>query len=1002
MSTDKSKRRSFSIPDTRNYEKENTKSANCNVQRSSLITSQSQMIVEEIDSKSKRRSLSISPRQLQSLQQLFQAKHTKGDKKKKSHKIVAEKTKTIEKSGKTKDKISDGSLHCSTPPGFPPGFNSQFEKLVLREKKVRIIDESKRESSRGSHTRELSAEGSSSRRSTLGPTTFLPQVSYSASSRKAHNLEQLATPSISSFRSSEAQQSVRIPPPPPLPRRTSDVSLLNSSIISASSASGFSERVSVCGARHTTTDTVNTTESPHTALPKPSIDRLPETSEMSTAQPSKQPAQPKFSPGLNIKKRNRRTERLKRQQNKQMVSLSGQLDMMANEQQQTPAVTTRQTSATFSSPLKRRRIEPSLAAVSHQQKQTTCEVHVKEVVAELSKVLTDDRKLLVPPLSLTTSTLNSDEIRSTKREVEHKNNTEMEPLSARHLLCKSADNTKLIVAIKNNNDEKMNSDMKSENQTSQPLSPTNRKVLLSSLDDSQISPRDDKQQSRQSLSSEFRPYSNDKKLNDHTKEEESCYARTPSRRRFYTDSDVPLNKGNIKPLLENEETIASNNSANTVHSKRNSKELKKTMRMAQLRSLRVFASQNGSLQQVLHWVLFDFKGSRSEQLQSIRAFVFAYKAYNISPNQLFKWLNQAFPFRETSSKSLRELQESAVDFVKEWIDSWYHQDFANDENNEMQQLLNAFYEKVNHSVVKSETIELTLRLDATRQSSPQTHLTPRDVMSLEHNEFLDNLDRKLTSSNPYDICKTTHFLEIDINNLAKQWTRTEARLFKAIPLEEFYTGGWDGRENGTRQIPFINQAIEQFNRASFWVSTEMVKSAQNGTLKEQIKKFKKFILLAKTLFSNYHNFNGAYEVWLGLSRVNQIKPETKLTSAWKTVILKQKYGTLVKELSKELEVNNNFAQYRKALKYCLDNNIVTVPLLAVYLKDIYMLLSGTGDATNVCWEQMKHLGLQLYDIWRLQKREPKVESEDTLLANMFNNMIYMSESEIFAAISKEK
>jgi len=55
---------------------------------------------------------------------------------------------------------------------------------------------------------------------------------------------------------------------------------------------------------------------------------------------------------------------------------------------------------------------------------------------------------------------------------------------------------------------------------------------------------------------------------------------------------------------------------------------------------------------------------------------------------------------------------SAVDFVKEWIDSWYHQDFANDENNEMQQLLNAFYEKVNHSVVKSETIELTLRLDA--------------------------------------------------------------------------------------------------------------------------------------------------------------------------------------------------------------------------------------------------------------------------------------------------
>jgi hypothetical protein len=42
---------------------------------------------------------------------------------------------------------------------------------------------------------------------------------------------------------------------------------------------------------------------------------------------------------------------------------------------------------------------------------------------------------------------------------------------------------------------------------------------------------------------------------------------------------------------------------------------------------------------------------------------------------------------------------SAVDFVKEWIDSWYHQDFANDENNEMQQLLNAFIALVMHQLL---------------------------------------------------------------------------------------------------------------------------------------------------------------------------------------------------------------------------------------------------------------------------------------------------------------
>jgi hypothetical protein len=47
-------------------------------------------------------------------------------------------------------------------------------------------------------------------------------------------------------------------------------------------------------------------------------------------------------------------------------------------------------------------------------------------------------------------------------------------------------------------------------------------------------------------------------------------------------------------------------------------------------------------------------------------------------------------------------------------------------------------------------------------------------------------------------------------------------------------------------------------------------------------------------------------------------------------------------------------------------------------------------------------GLQLYDIWKLQKRDLKVDNEDTLLTNIFNNMIYMTENEIFDAISKEK
>jgi hypothetical protein len=130
-----------------------------------------------------------------------------------------------------------------------------------------------------------------------------------------------------------------------------------------------------------------------------------------------------------------------------------------------------------------------------------------------------------------------------------------------------------------------------------------------------------------------------------------------------------------------------------------------------------------------------------------------------------------------------------VDFVKEWIDCWYNQDFVGSQSEEIQRLLTSLYDKLNHSPIRNEVSEIALRLEEnSRQSSPQSQLTPRDMMDIEHNEFLDNLNRKLSFSNVYDVCKTARFLEMDLCNLAKQWTRLEAKLFKAIPLEEFYTG----------------------------------------------------------------------------------------------------------------------------------------------------------------------------------------------------------------------
>jgi hypothetical protein len=104
---EKSKRYSISIPNTQRFEKENAKSANLHLSRSTLMNSQSQLLFEEKEPKSKRRSIAISPSQLQNLQQLFQLKDTStkmSEKKKKAYKNGSERTKKTDKPRKQKDK----------------------------------------------------------------------------------------------------------------------------------------------------------------------------------------------------------------------------------------------------------------------------------------------------------------------------------------------------------------------------------------------------------------------------------------------------------------------------------------------------------------------------------------------------------------------------------------------------------------------------------------------------------------------------------------------------------------------------------------------------------------------------------------------------------------------------------------------------------------------------------------------------------------------------------
>jgi len=169
-------------------------------------------------------------------------------------------------------------------------------------------------------------------------------------------------------------------------------------------------------------------------------------------------------------------------------------------------------------------------------------------------------------------------------------------------------------------------------------------------------------------------------------------------------------------------------------------------------------------------------------------------------------------------------------------------------------------------------------------------------------------------------------LKFSPDHLAQQLTLADHELFQRISMKELREQKWV-KEDADKLSPTITRCIRHFNKISYWIATEIVKSCN---MKDRIRTLKQAIHLAERSVV-YRNYNTAMAVTCGLS----LAAVARLKKTWKG--LPTKFKTAFAELDRLFTAENNYTNYRELMVSHLPPMI---PYLGVFLKDLTFLEIG--------------------------------------------------------------
>ncbi|KAL6077406.1 cell division cycle-related protein [Balamuthia mandrillaris] len=141
--------------------------------------------------------------------------------------------------------------------------------------------------------------------------------------------------------------------------------------------------------------------------------------------------------------------------------------------------------------------------------------------------------------------------------------------------------------------------------------------------------------------------------------------------------------------------------------------------------------------------------------------------------------------------------------------------------------------------------------------------------------------------------------------LARQLSLLESKIFRAIQPRELLGQGWSKKETADQLSPNVKAMIQNSNRITSWVQTEIVKCADETQRRVSI--IRRFIRIAEWC-EKLHNLNAVLEITAGLSSA----AIHRLKETWKLV--PKKDMRIYERLRASFVSDNNYKAYRELLQ----------------------------------------------------------------------------------------
>ncbi|KAM9967154.1 hypothetical protein ACTFIR_007393 [Dictyostelium discoideum] len=232
------------------------------------------------------------------------------------------------------------------------------------------------------------------------------------------------------------------------------------------------------------------------------------------------------------------------------------------------------------------------------------------------------------------------------------------------------------------------------------------------------------------------------------------------------------------------------------------------------------------------------------------------------------------------------------------------------------------------------------------------------------------------------------FMDYSPQDIAKQLTLVEFKLFQNVKMKELYHKSWTISKSKFENSPSIMSLITMSNKIANWVATEVVTTPHP---KKRVEVLKRFISVAEHC-KKINNFNTLMEVISGLSN----SAVSRLKETWKS--LPTRYVNSFNSLQNFLKTDENWKSYRQTLK---TKETPCLPYLGLFLQDINFIEDGNSNfSSENDWVNFKKMNLLTSVFTEIQyfQRHPyfSFSTHQNIQTYFEKDIVILPEKELYA------